>query len=64
MPYDFLPPLKDIYRTIHIFLGILAIGYRDEEYGLLYVEDYVIPRYPKGKWGYEEVGSSKISCMD
>ena len=60
MPYDFVPPLKDIYRTTPLLLGTQSIGDRDEECGMLKVGDNVTPRDPKGEGGCEGVKISKI----
>ena len=56
--YDYVPPLKEIYRTNYIYLG-RAIGDRDEECGVLKVGDDVTPIYPKGEGGYEDIKISK-----
>ena len=34
VPYNSVPPLKDIYRTTHIFLGIWSDWGGDQECGL------------------------------
>ena len=59
MPYDSVPPLKEIYSTNPIFKEDVVIGDRDEEFGLIEVGDDVTPRYPKGGGGYEDVTISK-----
>ena len=61
VPYDFVPPLKDIYSTTHIFKEDGYIGDRDEECGLLKVGEDVTPRDPKGEGGYEDIKFSKSS---
>ena len=64
VPYYFVPPLKEVYCTTPIFLGIRSRWGGDEYYGLFYVGYYVTPRYPKGKGGYEDIYFSKIYHRD